>query len=120
MSSMRALFRKLLPIIAVFGLAWALFQARYCRSVTLRNLASGETQTVSVAFMPCHAVWTVSGDVDGNGVVVLSYLYSNRVSGKFSVHGRGDYYDSNASVRFIPDGKATGKIRASFRFDCWP
>lgn len=120
MSRKRAMFGKFLPIIAVFGLAWVLFQARYCRSVTLRNLAGGETQTVSVAFMPCHADWKVSGDVDGSGIVVLSYLYSNHVSGRFSAKGSGDYYDTNASVTFIPDGKASGKVRASFRFDCWP
>ena len=119
MSRKRILLGVCLPILATLGLAVMLFHARYSRTVTLRHLSNGETQIVSVAFNPYHVDWKVSGDVKGSGFVVLSYVYSNRVSGRFSASGGGDYYESNASAAFIPEGKATGKIRASFRFNNW-
>jgi hypothetical protein len=108
-----------LVILALVVLGCVLFQSRYCRSVTLRELATGQTQTVSVAFMPYHADWKVSGEVHGSGTLMLSYVYSNQVSGKFSASGGGDYYDTNASAAFIPHGAARGEIRASFRFANW-
>jgi hypothetical protein len=74
-----------------------------------------ETQTVSLAFSPHHINWNASGDMEGTG----SHVYSNRVSGKFSVSGGGDYYETNVSAAFVPEGKATGSIRASFRFNNW-
>ena len=119
MSRKRMLLGVCLSVVAAIGLAVMLFRARYSRTVTLRDLTNGETQTVSVAFNPHHMDWKVSGDVEGSGFVVLSYVYSNRVSGKFSVGGGGDYYETNVSAAFIPEGKATGKIRASFRFNNW-
>src|ERR1051325_10074681 len=92
MSRKRMLLGVCLSVVAAIGLAVMLFRARYSRTVTLRDLTNGETQTVSVAFNPHHMDWKVSGDVEGSGFVVLSYVYSNRVSGKFSVGGGGDYY----------------------------
>ena len=119
MTRKRILFKVCLPVLAAVGLALVLFRVRYCRTVTLRDLSVGETQTVSVAFLPHHVDWKISGDVEGSGVVVVSYVYSNRVSGRFSASGGGDYYETNASVAFIPEGEATGRIRASFRFNNW-
>ena len=119
MSRKRVLFGVCLPVLAAVGLAWVLFLARTSRSVTFSDLTKAQTQTVSVAFLPHKVKWKVSGKVDGTGVVMLAHVYSNRVTGKFSVNGGGDYYDTNASVVFIPEGKATGKIRASFQFNNW-
>jgi hypothetical protein len=122
MSCKRMLLGVSLPILAAIGLAVVLFLARYSRTVTLRDLGNGETQTVSLAFNPHHMDWKVSGEVVGSGFVVLSYVYSNRVSGRFSASGGGDYYESKVSAAFIPEGKegkVTGKIRASFRFNTW-
>lgn len=111
--------RVCLPVAAVLGIAIFLFQARHFHSITLRNLTQGETQTASISFLPHHLNWRVAGEVKGTGVVVVSYIYSNSVSGKFSANGRGDYYDTNVSVAFIPHGEAQGSIRASFWFNDW-
>jgi hypothetical protein len=104
-------------IVALIGLSVLLFRARYYRGITLTNLTNGETQTVSVAVLPSRMDWKASGNVEGSGFLVISSAYSNRVSGSFSVAGGGDYYETNASVAFIPEGKASGKIRTSFRFN---
>jgi hypothetical protein len=119
MNSKRILLGVFVLIIGAVALAVVLFQARYCRSVTLRDLRQGGTQTVSISFSPYHVNWKISGNVQGTGVVVVESCYSNQVSGKFSASGRGDYYDTNASVVFIPQGEVTGEVRASFRFDNW-
>jgi hypothetical protein len=60
--------------------------------------------------------WKVSGEVQGTGTVMISCVLSHKVSGSFSISGGGDYYDTNASVSFIPDGRARGKIKATLRF----
>jgi hypothetical protein len=104
-------------ILAVIGLSVLLFRARYHRTITVTNLTDGETQTVAVALLPHRMDWRASGEVEGSGFLVLSSVYSNRVSGRFSVSGGGDYYETNASAAFIPDGQASGKIRTSFRFN---
>src|SRR5262245_29553673 len=116
MTRCRVLFGVCLPVLASVGLLWILFEGRHRRSVTLRDLTPGETQTVSVAFPPHHANWKISGRVEGTGIVMVAHFYSNRVSGTFSAGGGGDYYETNASVAFIPEGEVTGRIRASFRF----
>jgi len=52
--------------------------------------------------------WNVSGNVQGSGIVMISYVLSNRVTGSFSTNGGGDYYDTNVSLVFVPDGQASG------------
>ena len=94
----------------------SLFYLRYIRTAVLTDLSIPQTQTVSVTYPPAHMYWKVSGDVQGTGTVMISHVLSNKVSGRFSTNGGGDYYDTNASVSFIPDGPARGKIKASLRF----
>lgn len=85
------------------------------RSIAFTDLSKAQTQTVSVAFLPNSMRWAVSGDVQGTGTLVVSYKYSNQLSGTFSVKGGGDYYDTNVTMIFIPEGQAKGKIKGSFR-----
>lgn len=113
----RILFTIFLSFLAVMVLAEVVFRVRNCRTATLRDLSSGETQTVSVTFFPHRVKWRITGKVNGTGVVVVPHMVSTQVSGNFSLKGGGDYYDTNASVAFIPAGTATGKIRSSFRFN---
>ena len=97
-----------------------LFRFRYVRSVTIDDLKTSRTQTVSVAFLPDTMHWKVYGQVRGTGTVMISHVLSNKVMGVFSTNGGGDYYDTNVSLIFVPDGQASGKIKASFRFPSFP
>jgi hypothetical protein len=47
----------------------------------------------------------------------ISRRMPQKIIPKFSASGGGDYYNTNAFVAFIPDAKASGEIRASFRFN---
>src|SRR5689334_20999156 len=91
-----------------------LFRLRYCPTVVIRDLSMRSTQTVSVACHPSNMRWKISGQVQGTGTVFVPDVFSNSVTGKFSTNGAGDYYDTNVSVIFIPQGRASGKVRASF------
>jgi hypothetical protein len=91
-----------------------LLRARYCRTVVVRDLSVASTQAVSVAFLPSNMRWTVSGHVEGTGTLFIPYVLSNSVSGSFSTNGAGDYYETNLTVIYIPQGAARGRIRASF------
>lgn len=93
-----------------------LFRARYCRTVVLRDLGVPSTQTVSIAFLPSHVSWSVSAQVEGAGTLLIPGVLSNTVSGRFSTNGAGDYYATNLTVIFSPQGAARGKVRASFCF----
>jgi hypothetical protein len=84
------------------------------------DLGNSRTQTVAVAFRPDRMHWKVSGNVQGTGTVMISSVLSSRVSGNFSTNGGGDYYDTNVSLIFVPDGQASGWVKASFRFPVFP
>jgi hypothetical protein len=104
----------IIAVAALVALPVLLFRARYCRTVVVRDLSVASTQTVSVAFLPSHVRWTVSGHVEGTGMLYIPYVFSNSVSGSFSTNGAGDYYNTNLTVIYIPQGAAHGKVRASF------
>ena len=91
-----------------------LFRLRFYRTLVLRDLSVTNTQTASVAFNPSNIRWTISGQVQGSGVVVVPGIFSNSVSGQFSTSGTGDYYATNVSLIFIPQGKASGEVRGEF------
>jgi hypothetical protein len=110
-------FVVFLVIAALVVVPVLLFRARYCRTVVVRDLSVSSTQTVSVAFLPSHVRWTVSGHVEGAGTLFIPYVFSTNVSGNFSTNGAGDYYDTNLTVIYIPQGAVRGKIRASFFLD---
>ena len=110
----KVLTMLLLCIAALIIVPVTLFRMRYCRTVVVRDLSMASTQTVSVAFHPHNVRWKISGHVQGTGIVFVPYVFSNSVSGSFSTNGAGDYYDTNVSVIFIPQGQATGKVRGSF------
>jgi hypothetical protein len=104
----------LLCIAALIIVPLTILRVRYCRTVVIRDLSMPQTQIVSVAFHPSNMRWKLSGHVRGTGTVVVSYVFSNNVIGNFSTNGAGDYYDTNVSVIFIPQGQASGKIQGSF------
>jgi hypothetical protein len=106
-----------LALAIVVGLSMALLLHRYVRMVSLADLSI--PQTVAIGFQPVHMHWRVSGNVDGSGTLMI-HSFSNRVSGAFSVKGGGDYYDSTASLKFVPDVKSKGKIRAWMLFTTIP
>ncbi len=110
----RVLLFVALGIVALAAVPVLLFRARYCRGVVVRDLGATSTQTVSVAFHPSNMRWKISGDVQGTGTIFIPYVFSNSVSGAFSTNGAGDYYETNVDVIFIPQGRPSGEIRASF------
>lgn len=93
-----------------------LFRQRYVRTVTFTDLSISQTQTVSIAFLPTKLHWKGCGNMQGSGSINISDVWSNNVTGSFSISRSGDYYETNATVVFVPDGKASGKIRVSLRF----
>jgi hypothetical protein len=97
-----------------------LFRFRYMRTAVIDDWSVSRTQTVSVSFLPHTMHWKVSGHVQGTGTVMISSGFSNVVTGSFSIKGGGDYYETNATVVFVPNGQASGKILASFRFGDFP
>lgn len=99
----------LLPVAAFYG--------RYVRTVVLSDLRRPQARTVSIGFHPTAMHWSVSGEIQGTGIVMVSYVLSNRFSGHFETNGRCDYYDPKASVSFVPDAPARGEVRAWLRFD---
>ena len=110
-----------LVLVGVVVTAPAMFyRLRYFRTAVIDDLRTSRTQTVSVAFLPHTMRWRVSGNVQGTGMVMIPYVLSTRVTGPFSTNGSGDYYDTNISLIFVPDGPASGKIKASFRFPAFP
>jgi hypothetical protein len=102
--------------LAIVVAVMVMFRFRYSRTIVIRDLSTTSTQTVSVAFRPHDMRWKISGDVGGTGTVIVPYIYSNTVSGKFSANGAGDYYDTNVSLIFVPNAQAAGIIRGSFFF----
>ena len=110
----KVLTTLLICFAALIILPVALFRLRYCRTVVIRDLSEAHTQTVSVAFHPSNMRWKISGHVQGTGTVFVPYVFSNSVTGNFSTNGAGDYYDTNVSVIFTPQGQASGKVRGSF------
>jgi len=107
----------LLSFAALIIVPVTLFRLRYCRTVIIRDLSVTHTQTVAVAFRPSNIRWKISGHVRGTGTVFVPYILSNSVSGSFSTNGAGDYYDTNVSVIFMPQGQASGRLRGSFFFN---
>jgi hypothetical protein len=133
----------LITLCVVVTVPTILFRQRYCRTAVIRDLTVPQTQTVSIAFMPYHMNWSISGSVKGSGTVrilsgngtegatyfepdstgnwvMTNYVrpyFSLKVNGDFSTNGFGDYYATNTSLVFIPDGKATGKVRGTFFFN---
>jgi hypothetical protein len=103
-----------LCIAALILVPMTLFRLRYCRTVVIRDLSVAHTQTVSVAFHPSNMRWKISGHVQGKGTIYVPCVFSNTVTGSFSTNGAGDYYDTNVSVIFMPQGQALGKVRGSF------
>ncbi len=108
-SKRKVLIRLLLAVIAV-ATAALLYRFRYIRTAVINDLGTSRTQTVSVAFLQDKMRWKVSGDTQGSGIVMISYLLSNRIMGTFTTNDGGDYYDTNDSLVFVPDGQASGKI----------
>jgi hypothetical protein len=106
----------LLALAVVVAVPIVLFRFRYCRTVVFRDLSTMQTKTVTLNIRPRSINWSLAGNVQGAGTLVISYVYSNTVSGKFVVHDAGDYYATNVTVSFVPNGPAKGKIRASFCF----
>lgn len=114
--------RKLLIVLCIglgASVTFALLGvwAKYNRSVVIRDLSVASTSTVSVGFQPHAIAWKMSGRVQGTGTVYVPWLFSNTVTGSFSTNGGGDYYLTNLSVTFTPEGEASGKIRISFFFN---
>ena len=120
MGSKRRILVWVLLLIAVVAMPALWYRLRYIRTAGIDDLSVARTQTVSVTFNPHAMNWTVSGRIQGTGAVMISHVYSNKVSGNFSATGGGDYYETNASLVFVPDAPANGKIRASFRFSDFP
>lgn len=120
MSSKRKILIWLVLAVVLFLTPALLYRHRYVRTAVIDDLGNSRTQTVSVAFHPDRMHWKVSENVQGTGTVMISYVLSNRVSGIFSTNGGGDYYDTNVSLIFVPDGQASGWIKASFRFPVFP
>ena len=120
MSSTRKMVIWLLFAGVMVATPALLYRLRYVRTAVIDDLGTSRTQTFSVAFRPDTMHWNVSGNVQGSGIVMISYVLSNRVTGSFSTNGGGDYYDTNVSLVFVPDGQASGKIKASFRFPAFP
>ena len=109
----------LVPLILLAS-PFVLYRVRYVRTAVITDLSTAHTQTVSIAFLPDKMDWKVSGQVQGAGIILISHVFSNRVTGHFSARSGGDYYSTNVSLIFLPEGGATGKVRASFDFSSFP
>ena len=70
-----------------------------------------------MSFAPDGLRWKIYGEIEGAGTVSISSVTSKRVTGQFSIAGGGEYYSQTASVSFTPEGKASGRIRVSLRFE---
>ena len=96
-----------------------LLRSRYQRVVVLEDLGTAQTQAVRVSFQPVSMEWRVTGNIAGTGAVAIPFVFSNTVSGPVSAKGSCDYYERDASVLFIPHGRANGLIRVTFKFGQW-
>ena len=122
MLSKRKILHWVFVAFVVLAIPALWYRLRYVRKAVIDDLRTTRTQTVSVAFRPHAMAWKVSGQIQGTGSVMISHVYSNKVSGSFSAAGGGDYYETNVSLVFVPDGDGTanGKVTASFRFSGFP
>ena len=116
MTRKRTILTIRIGLAMVVAVPAALFRFKYYRTIVIHDLSMTSTQTVSIAFHPHHMRWKISGDVRGTDTVVMPYVFSNTVSGKFSANGAGDYFDTNVSLIFVPQAEAGGNVRGSFLF----
>ena len=103
-------------VLAAVAVASVVIRHRNHRSITFLDLSKTQSRTVSISFLPMKLRWRINGRVDGDGTLVISDVYSNLVSGKIATNGSIDYYGEKVKVTFIPNGAASGKLRADFWF----
>ena len=105
----------LLIAAALLGLL-VLHRPSTTRIVVFSNLAADQTQTVASTIIPTTLEWKMEGEIQGTGSVTIGNYFLNKVTGRFSTNGAGDWYATNATVVFSPDQPAKGKIQVYLRF----